>query len=240
MYNFKQQVAADVRRILSIDFAQDITFQPPLGAPVTISGYAGNHAYDVDLKGYVIGSSKKAHVTITEAALLAEGYITRNSAGDILTFAGHLVTFTDQSGLTKTYIIQKGESRANESIGTLTFTLGYVNTGDVPGRVIYGWSTYKVMANIVATLPDPVPMQALGNGDMIPLVYVLNPDRTLTIPYLALYPGIEVLTPFMLNNRPVQGMPYADGTFNNGAKGGFNVGNQTEFNATLPIFTIPT
>lgn len=240
--NLLTTVNRDIQQILSTDFAQNIIFTPPLGVPVTVTGYAGKHSINVNELGFITVNSKEARITITEAFLVAKGYITRGSDDNLLSFAGHLVTWTDVSEKTMTYIVQKGKSAPDETVGTISFVLGYYKVGTPPpARIIYGWSDCVVKANIVSVV-DPLNVQVLGNGDTIPLEYVRNNDGTITIPYLALYPGINILTPFMLNSRPIQGMLFnpSTGTFNNAAHGGFNIGNKTEFNATLPIFTIPT
>src|ERR1017187_6306615 len=112
--DFLTQVNKDVKQILTTDFGANITFTPPLGAPVTIIGYRSKHYLEVDNNGFISVSGKKAHVTISIKSLENAGYITRNSNGNLLSFEKHLVTFADGTGHVKTYIIQAGESAADE------------------------------------------------------------------------------------------------------------------------------
>lgn len=99
----------------------------------------------------------------------------------------------------------------------------------------YIWKVCKVLANIVAT-PDPAITQTLDNGITIPLQYALNNDGTLTIPYLITTPGMAVLTPVLIDNGVIENMYFnpITGTFDNSANGGFAIGNEIAFNASLP------
>ena len=234
-------VARDAQQILAADFSGNITFTPPLGAPVTVKGYRSKHYMEVDQNGFISVSGKKAHVTVSIAALVNAGYITRNSGGDLLSFDRHLVTFADGTGQVKTYIIQAGESAADEDTGTIRFVLGYYNAGTPPSRVIYGYMPVKIYANIANPLPIPNPNQTLDNGDQIPLYYSLNADRTLTIPYLIQYANCGFIQPFILNGRTIPDIAYdtATATFSNARHGGINNGNEIEFNARVPIFNLP-
>ena len=246
-YGDLARVAKDIQRILTTDFAQDVIFTPPLGAPITVSGYVGKHAVTLNELGFAQVNSNQAQCTVTEKSLEAKGYITRDSNGDLLNFNNHLITWTDVSNQTKTYMVQKGKSGPDESVGSIVFTLGYYKVGTPPPtRIIYGWKACKVLINLVAS-PDPTHTQVLGNGDVIPLEYALNGDGTLTVPYFALYPGIDVLTPFIDNNStiaddntPITAI-YNKGTnkFDLSAYGGFSYGDKIQVNATLPIFVIP-
>jgi hypothetical protein len=102
--------------------------------------------------------------------------------------------------------------------------------------VSYIWKVCPINVQVVASA-DPLVTQTLGNGDVIPLQYELNPDGTLTIPYLTSLAGIVVLTPFMLDNAEISIMPYdlMSGTFDPTIIGGFVIGNQISFNASLPL-----
>lgn len=239
--NFKVRISQDLARVLSSDIAQSITFTPPIGAPVTITGYASKHSLLVNELGFIQVNSKKASISVMESALIAVGYPTRNTDGSLMTFARHLITFTDVSGLTVTYIVQEGDRRSNESLGILMFTLGvYQPIVPLPVRTIYGWRACPIQVVIVSVV-NPLNVQILGNGDTIPVEYVLNEDGTLTIPYLISVPGIQVLVPFVLNNNPIGNMPYDSmtGTFNGASiSRGFRVGNQISFNASLPVYLL--
>ncbi len=83
------------------------------------------------------------------------------------------------------------------------------------------------------------PTQTLTNanpitdGDVVPVLYALNMDGTLTIPELVSYPGITVQTPFMMGNDGYN----TTGTFNFGFYGGFSAGMNIEINVVLPLYT---
>ena len=91
---------------------------------------------------------------------------------------------------------------------------------------------------LLVDVVDPLDTQVLANGDTIPKQYVVNDDGTITIPYLASYPNIVVLVPFMIWNQTFDTITidYTDGKINN-TNGGFIVGNEIEFNASLPLYT---
>lgn len=246
-FDFKRQIQRDLAQVTQTDLAQNVIFVPPVGAiggPKTVKAYAGKHSITVTDLGFTTISTNRAYVTVMESVLKAAGYGTRNADGSLIDFTGHLVIITDVSDFTVTYIVQDGGLKADESFGSLTFTLGYYKTGagGVPGppRTIYGWKVYKLFMDIVAS-PDPLALQVIGNGDTIPLQYTLNLDGTLTMPYLISVPGIIVLTPFMLNNNPIANMPYnsVTGTFNAvPPTRGFAIGNRIAFNASLPIYAL--
>ena len=240
-YNFKLQIQRDLVQVTTTDIGQDLTFTPPIGAPVTVSGYASKHSIVVNELGFVSVNTKKVSITVMESVLIAAGYVTRNSDGSLMTFTRHLITFTDVSGLTVTYIVQESDRLADESLGMLKFTLGVYQPRVTPTRTIYGWKVYKVNVLVVAVV-NPLNVQVLGNGDTIPAEYVLNSDGTLTVPYLISVPGIEVLTPFLRNNNSIGNMPYdgVTGTFDGvPVRVVFKIGDVISFNASLPIYILP-
>lgn len=103
----------------------------------------------------------------------------------------------------------------------------------------YIWQDRAIRVSIV-DVPDPTNTQDLGNGVTIPVEYALNADGTLTIPYLNTVPGVSVLTPFIIGSDPADTVVYMWSdtnnayVFDNSAGGGFVVGNQCSFNASLP------
>ena len=239
-YNFLQQVKRDVHQITTTDFGQDITITPLLGGPVVLSGYVSKHSITVDENGFIKVNTTSAHITVTETSLLNAGISTRDTNGGLITFAGYLVGWTDVSGRSVTYVVQKGGSKPNETTGQISFILGNWLSPNPP-RFIYGWKPYAIAANIVTT-PDPYNTQVLGNGDVIPREYSLNQDGTLTIPYLISIAGIQVLTPLLVNDDEYQDIAliYTNGTFNvSTVRGGFepNV-DKAYFNASLPIWSL--
>jgi hypothetical protein len=94
----------------------------------------------------------------------------------------------------------------------------------------------KIFVDVVDT-PDPSITQLLDNGVTIPRQYALNPDGTLTIPYLISTKGIAVLSPFIVDSSIIAEEPYDNvtGTFDNSINGGFLIGNAIAFDASLPV-----
>ncbi len=108
-------------------------------------------------------------------------------------------------------------------------------------RIAYGWKVCRFPNEGVLTVvetPDPEQTTQLANGDIVPLQYALNDDGTITIPELASYPNISVLTPFLIGNQSFDTITidYSTGKITNSA-GGFIIGNEISFNASLPLYT---
>lgn len=104
-----------------------------------------------------------------------------------------------------------------------------------PVVTLYGWKVCAIIVKVVVT-PDGS-TQLLDNGDVIPIQYALNMDGTLTIPELISAIGIAVLTPFIIDGINIPSILYdgTTGTFDNSAGGGFSIGNNISFNASLPL-----
>jgi hypothetical protein len=115
----------------------------------------------------------------------------------------------------------------------------YITTPQPPAtRIAYGWKVCEIVAYIVDVV-DPLQTQQLGNGDIIPLQYLLNIDGTVTIPELATYTGIVALAAFLIDNQLFDdyiSIDYSTGKITNSG-GGFIVGNIIRFNASLPLYT---
>lgn len=120
--------------------------------------------------------------------------------------------------------------------------LAYITTPPPPHtRIAYGWKVCRFPnegALLVVETPDPEQTTQLANGDIVPLQYALNDDGTITIPELASYPNISVLTPFLIGNQSYDTIEidYSTGRITNTA-GGFIIGNEISFNASLPLYT---
>jgi hypothetical protein len=148
-------------------------------------------------------------------------------------------------GFKCSFVDTKGSPLDPDSNTYITFEppialdLGVWITVPIPPRtrIAYGWKVCPIYVLLVSVV-DPLDTQVLGNGDTIPKQYVVNLDGTITIPYLASYPNIVVLVPFMIWNQTVDTITidYTTGKITNTA-GGFIVGNEIEFNASLPLYT---
>jgi hypothetical protein len=148
-------------------------------------------------------------------------------------------------GFKCSFVDTKGSPLDPDSNTYITFDppialdLGVWITVPIPPRtrIAYGWKVCPIYVLLVSVV-DPLDTQVLGNGDTIPKQYVVNLDGTITIPYLASYPNIVVLVPFMIWNQTVDTITidYTNGKITNTA-GGFIVGNEIEFNASLPLYT---
>ena len=123
----------------------------------------------------------------------------------------------------------------------LELSLGFTNGPEPPvdPLVAYIWKACRVRVQIV-DVPDPLITQELDNGAVIPLQYALRPDGGLYIPYLMSAPGINVLSTFIINNQLADSVEWRWLTgedisvfYNN--NGGFAVGDEIEFDASLPI-----
>jgi hypothetical protein len=101
--------------------------------------------------------------------------------------------------------------------------------------ITYIWKVCEVDVVIVET-PDGSTI-TLSNGAVIPAQYALNLDGTVTIPYLASTPGINLVYPFLIGNQsyPNVTLDNTTGVLNNDANGGFAVGDTLNFNANLPL-----
>lgn len=244
--DFLQQVKKDIQQITTTDFATSIVFTSPLGESKTVKGYAGKHSLNVNEIGFVTVNSKECYCNVSEQTLLNAGYITRDSNGNLISFAKHLVNWTDVSGQNKTYIIQNGQSKSDETVGLLVFTLAYFKTPDTPTRIIIGWTKARILADVVSV--NTGQNQTLANGDVIPLQYVpfdpiydvdnnIIAYKKIAIPYLISVPGINILTTFMIDNQPIQNYTYSAGTFDNSENGGFIPDeNSVAFDAAIPIW----
>jgi hypothetical protein len=148
-------------------------------------------------------------------------------------------------GFKCSFVDTKGSPLDPDSNTYITFEppialdLGVWITVPIPPRtrIAYGWKVCPIYVLLVDVV-DPLDTQVLANGDTIPKQYVVNDDGTITIPYLASYPNIVVLVPFMIWNQTFDTITidYTNGKITN-TNGGFIVGNEIDFNASLPLYT---
>ncbi len=99
-----------------------------------------------------------------------------------------------------------------------------------------GWRVCKVLCNVVSS-PDPSNVQVLANGVTIPIEYSLNLDNTVTIPYLNIV-SASVLSRFLLNGQYYEGNFYINGNIDTTIAGSLGLGDQLEFDASLPIYSL--
>lgn len=126
----------------------------------------------------------------------------------------------------------------------LELITGFSEGGETPvdPHTSYIWKVCEVQA-VIVDVPDPTVTQLLGNGVTIPLQYALNADGTLSIPYIAALAGVTILTPFILGFQIATYVVFEYNAieetyvFSNADGGGFGVGNNISFNASLPLGT---
>lgn len=176
---------------------------------------------------------RNIRITVSELALNDLSYPVRDTNNRV-SMIGHRVAWTDISGVQATYIIE--QQFPNEMTGMIRCQLGDYGTVTPPGRVFLGWMYNTIQVQIVSVV-NPLNVQTLGNGDIIPVEYTINVDGTLTIPYLGQY-QCQALTPMFVDNETLQNVPYdiTTGTFNNSAYGGFIEGNALSVNASIPVW----
>lgn len=234
--NILVRAQQDARRIVNnadAGFGVPLLFAATDGettVSATVNGLAMRHHVRINDLGDLVNGTT-ARVTVHVKDLEDAEYPVRNTNGDI-SLLKHRVTWTDISGVQATYKVE--QNWPNDVLGLIVCQLGKYGTLTPPGRVIIGWKVCAVRATIVATV-NPLNLQMLGNGETIRVEYVLNGDKTVTIPYMA---GMEILTPFMRKGGAIQNMPFdsATGTFNANSYGGFKVGDELRWNASLPIY----
>lgn len=227
-------IRTDVQRITTGAFAVPVIFTVVGGMTVlsvTCQAIAICHHLTVNEYGQAVNNGKIARVTVSEYALNALSYPVRNSSGKI-NLINHRVTWTDLNGNQVTFVIR--EQYPDETTGAIVCMLGEYGIVTPPGRTIVSWIGAPFAISIVDTV-DPSVKQTLANGDIINVQYAINMDGTVTVPYLV---GYVMLTPFMIDNNSIQDEVYniSTGTFDNSKYGGFVVGNQIAFNASIPVW----
>ncbi len=107
--------------IKSGGFQETITLTNVLGTQsISLTGFATKHHINFDSYGLPI-NSKNAHVTIDENYLTNNGYVCRNSKGEI-SLQKHRVSFPDSSNVIKNYIVK--ENFPDETLGLIVLILG--------------------------------------------------------------------------------------------------------------------
>ena len=85
-----------------------------------VNGLAPVHHITFDTEGNPV-NSKVAHVTISEATLVAAGFSPRNASNEVA-MRLVLVSFADSAGITRIYTVK--ENFADEMLGVIVLTLG--------------------------------------------------------------------------------------------------------------------
>lgn len=235
-------IQKDVQRITTEarGFSVPVLFSVTDGVTVTsvtCNAIAVKHNISIDettgdIRTGIVSNSRTVRVTVSELALKAKNYPVRNTNNHV-DLIGNQVTWTDVSGVQATYVVK--EQYPDETTGCIVLFLGTYGAVTPPGRIIIGWMQ-AVIAVEIKTTPNTANVQTLPNGDTIPVEYALNNDGTLTIPYMV---GRVKLEPFMMDNMPIQNMPFdsATGKFDASIYGGFIPDvNIISINASIPIW----
>lgn len=85
-----------------------------------VNGLAPVHHLSFDTDGNPV-NSKVAHVSISEATLIAAEFEPRNTSDEVA-MRSILVTFADSAGITRTYTVK--ENYADETLGIIVLNLG--------------------------------------------------------------------------------------------------------------------
>ncbi len=96
-----------------------ILMTPTRDMQLSLTGFASKHWLSHDTDGLSV-NAKNVHVTIDESVLVANGYQTRNSKGEI-SLTRHIVSFPDSTGISKDYVVR--EVYPNETLGLIVMIL---------------------------------------------------------------------------------------------------------------------
>lgn len=105
--------------LTSFGFESDITLKKGT-IQVAIKGLAPVHHLSFDTEGQTV-NSKNAHVTVSEQSLNDVSFPCRNAKGEVY-LVGVLISFSDSSGVSKTYVVK--ENFADDTIGVIVLNLG--------------------------------------------------------------------------------------------------------------------
>jgi hypothetical protein len=104
------------------EFGVSITFTTPDGvASATVVGTASKHFMNFDFDSGKNVNSQNAHVSVSEAFLIAANYPVRNPAGNV-NMKRHRVSYIDSTGVSGSYEIL--EQFPDQAIGLIVFILG--------------------------------------------------------------------------------------------------------------------
>lgn len=107
-----------VRIITNGGFETEITLTRNL-VSITTNGLAPSTHLTFDSDGLVVNSSKR-RVCVSETDLVSKGFTVRNAKNEVY-LVGCLLSFTDISGINRTYVI--GENWADNTLGVIVLIL---------------------------------------------------------------------------------------------------------------------
>lgn len=93
-------------------------------ASATVYGLATKHSITRDTDG-IPALGNQVHCSVSEQLLTAEDYPTRN-ADKLVSMTGHRVSWTDATGVSKTYVIK--DCIPDDTVGLIVFLLGTYKT----------------------------------------------------------------------------------------------------------------
>lgn len=110
-------------RIDSKRYSQEVslTFYKVVGTEYTAKGIATRHHLGVDPDTGLTVNSRNVHCTISETLLTAQGYVTRNSKGEV-DLVNSFVKYADATGVVRTYKVN--EVLPDDSLGLIVCILG--------------------------------------------------------------------------------------------------------------------
>lgn len=107
-----------VRIVTNGGFETEITLTRNL-VSITTNGLAPSTHLTFDSDGLAVNSSKR-RVCISETDLVSKGFAVRNAKNEVY-LVGCLLSFTDISGISRTYVI--GENWADNTLGVIVLIL---------------------------------------------------------------------------------------------------------------------
>ncbi len=117
--NLVDQIRKDVQNITTGDFSTVLTFITSTGAFIC-KGVAVNHNLTIDEMGEQV-TGKTIRVTVSEQALLDNGYSIRNTDNNV-NLLNQKIRWTDSKGITVTYWIDV--QFPNERTGLIRLQMG--------------------------------------------------------------------------------------------------------------------
>jgi hypothetical protein len=102
-------------------WAVSITFNPPGGSSITLSGLHTKHHLGINGETGQKVNTKQASVTVAEQDFVNAGYVMRDASGEV-SMRDHQVAVKDSTGVICNYVVR--EWFPDESLGIIVFILG--------------------------------------------------------------------------------------------------------------------